>query len=565
MRVVYLSLLLCLFCRAGQAASAGTNAARPNIIVILADDLGYSDLGCYGSEIHTPNLDRLAEGGLKFSQFYTTPRCCPTRAALLTGLYPQQAGIGDMMQDKSLPGYRGELDRAIPTIAERLRAAGYQTLMVGKWHVCHIRFDGKKQLNHETDEPFWPDKNGWPLQRGFQDFYGTIHGVCGYYDPFSLVDGNTPAQPSTTNFYYTDAITDRAVSDIDRYAGRNPFFLYVAYTAPHWPLQAPEAAIARYREGYLAGWDVIRSNRYQRQIELGLIDKSWPLAPRDPRVKPWSEVSDRKWEANRMATYAAMVERLDIGVGRILEALRERNIERDTLVIFFSDNGACAEVLEPGWYDIPSRTRDGRAIKVGNGDHTVFAGPDDVWQSYGVSWANVSDTPFRLYKHFTHEGGIAVPFIASWPAKIAKGGATTREIAHVTDIVPTLLDAAEAASARGKKSGRVPPLEGQSLIPFLAGETNARRSPVFWEHEGNRAVRLGQWKLVARHNEPWELYDLETDRTEQRNLAGSETNRVKQMASLYDAWAKRCGVVSPEALSRIRTERPPAGSPGKTP
>src|SRR5579859_1245113 len=331
--------------------TSAANAPRPNIVLILADDLGFSDLGCYGSEISTPNLDRLACNGMQFTQFYTTPRCCPSRAALLTGLYPQQAGIGAMMEDRGVPGYRGELNDRCVTIAEELRPAGYHTLMVGKWHLCHIHFDGKRQLNHESDEPFWDKKDGWPLQRGFEEFYGTIHGVCSYYDPFSLVRGNTPVRAEGTNFYYTDAIADNATAYIERYAIRDkPFFLYVAYTAPHWPLQAPEADIAKYRQTYSAGWDVIRTNRYRRQIELGLISTNWPLSPRDPNVEAWEQRPHKDWEANRMATYAAMVERLDRGVGTILERLKEKGIEQNTLVIFFSDNGACAEVIQPDWY-----------------------------------------------------------------------------------------------------------------------------------------------------------------------------------------------------------------------
>jgi arylsulfatase A-like enzyme len=546
-------LLLLLCCHGFSVASAEIKAGRPNIVLILADDLGFSDLGCYGSEIATPNLDRMAAGGLRLTQFYTTPRCCPTRAALLTGLYPQQAGVGNMMEDEGLPGYRGELNRNCLTMAEELRRADYHAAMVGKWHLCHIHFDGKKQLNYETEEPFWKDKEGWPLQRGFEDYYGTIHGVCSYYDPFSLVQGNTPVRAGGTNFYYTDAITERALADIDRYTGgENPFFLYVAYTAPHWPLQAPEDDIARYRERYLAGWDVIRTNRYRRQIELGLIEPRWPLSPRDPRVPPWSEVRDKKWEANRMATYAAMVERLDRGVGRILDRLKEKNIEQNTLVIFFSDNGACAEVLDPGWYDIPSRTRDGRRIKVGNGDHLVFAGPDDVWQSYGVPWANVSDTPFLLYKHFTHEGGIAVPFIVHWPAKIQNPGATSQQTCHVTDIMPTLVEVAGAKHPDTYEGHSIQPLEGQSLLPVFLGQTRERPAPIFWEHEGNRAVRLGSWKLVSRHPQGWELYDTETDRTEMKNLAAVYPEKVKEMSVLYDAWAKRCNVVTPEQLHAAR-------------
>ncbi|HTB83678.1 MAG TPA: arylsulfatase [Candidatus Sulfotelmatobacter sp.] len=536
-----------------RSAAAETSAPRPNILLILADDLGYSDLGCFGSEISTPNLDRLAAQGMRMTQFYTTPRCCPSRASLLTGLYSQQTGVGEMMEDRGVPGYRGELSRNCITIAEELRRTNYDTLMVGKWHLCHIYFDGKKQLDHESAVPFWESKAGWPLQRGFEEYYGTIHGVSSYYDPFSLVRDNVPIQPGTTNFYYTDVISDHAVADIDKYAGGDkPFFLYVAYTAPHWPLQAPDADIAKYRERYLAGWDFIRTNRYQRQQALGLIDKTWPLSPRDPRVPDWNQVKDKTWEANRMATYAAMVERMDQGIGRILDRLKEKGIETNTLVIFFSDNGACAEVLQPGWYDIPSRTRSGQTIKVGNGDHSVFAGPENVWQSYGIPWANVSDTPFLLYKHFTHEGGIASPFIVRWPTVILNGGALSRQVGHVTDIMATVVDVAGTAHPDSYEGHPIQPLEGTSLLPIFEGKKRPHPAPIFWEHEGNRAVRLDQWKLVAEHGHQWELYDVAVDRTEQNDLAATHPEKVKELSGLYDVWAKRCNVLPIEQLPPIR-------------
>lgn len=546
-------LLVVLLIMSGNANAAPTNAPRPNIVLILADDLGYSDLGCYGSEIATPNLDRLASTGKKFTQFYTTPRCCPTRAALLTGLQPHQAGIGHMMEDRGLPSYRGELNPLAPTIAEVLREAGYRTAMVGKWHLSHIAFDGKRQLNFESTEPFWDHKDNWPLQRGFDEFYGTIHGVNSYYDPFSLVRDNQVTKPATTDYYYTDAVSDEAVASIGRAArSKQPFFLYVAYTAPHWPLQAPEADIAKYRDRYLAGWDVLRTNRYQRQIELGLIDKSWPLSPRDERVAPWENVKDKRWEANRMATFAAMVERMDTGIGRILAKLAETGTATNTLVMFFSDNGACDEAIQPGWYDVPTRTRDGRTIKIGNQDHHVFAGPEETWQSYGPGWANVGNTPFRLHKHYVHEGGIATPLIANWPGVITTNSPLTSEVSHLTDIMPTCLELAGTefpVTFRGQK-----PLhpEGVSLLPVLHGRPVNAETPRFWEHEGNRGVRLRQWKLVARHEQPWELYDMAADRTELKNLAQQQPDRVKQLVALYQEWADRCGVLPFEKLPPVR-------------
>jgi arylsulfatase len=533
--------------------NAAQRPARPNIILILADDLGFSDLGCYGSEIATPNLDKLAAAGLRFTQFYTTPRCCPTRASLLTGVYPHQAGVGAMMEDRGVPAYRGQLSDHCLTIAEELRLAGYHTAMAGKWHVCHIHFDGKRQLNFESDTPFWDNKTNWPLQRGFEEYFGGIHGVTSYYDPFALVRDNTPIRAEGTNFYYTDAITDAAVADVEKYAaGSKPFFLYVAYSAPHWPLQAPAEEIAKYRQRYLAGWDVMRTNRYRRQIELGLIDKSWPMSPRDDRVPPWKDVQNKEWEANRMATYAAMVEHMDRGIGLILSKLKDKGIERNTLVLFFSDNGGCAEIIQPDWYDVPSKTRDGRPIHVGNGDHTVFAGPDEVWQSYGVPWANVSDTPFRLYKHFVHEGGIATPFIVSWPAVIQQHGTINRALGHVTDLMATFVEVAGAHHPASYQHRRVLPLEGESLLPVFDGRQRRDRSPIFWEHEGNRAVRSGKWKLVSRYPHDWELYDVEADRTELHDLSAQHSDKVKELSSLYNLWAQRCGVVPPNQLPKPR-------------
>ncbi|HSU52748.1 MAG TPA: arylsulfatase [Candidatus Dormibacteraeota bacterium] len=536
--------------------AAEPKALRPNIILILADDLGYSDLGCFGSEISTPNLDRLAADGMRLTQFYTTPRCCPSRASLLTGLYPQQAGIGNMMEDRGIPGYRGELNKNCPTIPEELRQSGYRTLMVGKWHLCHIHFNGKRQLNYESDEPFWDNREGWPMQRGFDDFFGTIHGVCSYYDPFSLVRRNEPIKPETKDFYYPDVLSEQAAAFIKQTRTNQPFFLYVAYTAPHWPLQAPEPDIAKYRDAYASGWDVIRTNRYKRQLEMGIIDKKWAMSPRDPRVGPWSEVRDQQWEANRMATYAAMVEHLDRGVGRIMSALKEQGIEQNTLVLFFSDNGACAEIVEPAWYDIPSRTRDGRQVKVGNNNHAVYAGPEDVWQSYGIPWANVSDTPFLLYKHFTHEGGITSPFIASWPSVIKSNGSINRQQGHVTDIMATCLELAGAKHAETFHGQKAPPLEGRSLLSVFEGQQRENPTPLFWEHEGNRAVRLGQWKLVSHGRGGWELYDMEADRTELHNLAAKQSHRVQEMAALYEKWAKRCDVLPVEQLPPPRETVP---------
>lgn len=556
---LWLHLSLATLAILGGETSHAAAPPRPNIVLIMADDLGFSDLGCFGSEISTPNLDQLAAGGLRLNQFYTTPRCCPTRAAILTGLYPQQADIGDMMEERGVRGYRGELNQHNPTLAEQLRLAGYRTLMTGKWHVSHVYFDGKRQLNRESDMPFWDNKDNWPLQRGFDEYFGAIHGVTSYYDPFSLVRGNTVLETVPKDFFYTDAISDEAATAISKHAKEDkPFFLYVAYSAPHWPLQAPEEDIAKYRATYMVGWDVIRSNRYQRQIELGIIDKTWPLSPRDERVQPWANVKDKAWEANRMATYAAMVERMDQGIGRIMAELKEAGVDRNTLVMFLSDNGACDEVIQPTWYDVPSRTREGRAVKVGNQDHGIMAGPEDVWQSYGPPWANVSTTPFRLYKHFVHEGGISTPFIAHWPAGIAKAGRTSKQSGHITDIMATCVELAGAKRPATFNGGETLALEGSSLLPILQNKKRVSHPPIFWEHEGNRGVRLDKWKLVAREGHKWELYDMEADRTELNDVAAVNAKKVKELAALYDVWAARCKVLPRNQLPPVQRIVPAA-------
>ncbi|MFW6162941.1 MAG: arylsulfatase, partial [Planctomycetota bacterium] len=350
---------------------------RPNIIVILVDDMGYSDLGCYGSEIETPALDAMAERGVKFSQFYITPRCCPSRAALLTGLHPHQAGIGHMVRDWGQPGYRGFLNDRCVTIAEALRGAGYRTLMSGKWHVGE-------------------ERPHWPCDRGFDRYVGLISGASNYW----RLDGgrqmaidDQPFHPDPDGFYMTDFISDQAVELLDQH-GRDeqPFFLYTAYTAPHWPLHAWPEDIEKYRGRYRQGWDALRDERLARQIELGLIEKRWPLSPRDEQAPPWDEVDDPEARDLKMAVYAAQVHCMDRGVGRILAKLRELGVEDDTLVMFMADNGGCAEEVDRGEPGVPP-------------------GPADSFLSYGLPWANASNTPFRLYKHWVHEGGIATPFI----------------------------------------------------------------------------------------------------------------------------------------------------------
>src|SRR5687767_7729526 len=488
MRPTPIRLVLALLCLVAPGAFAADPPRRPNVVIVLADDLGFSDVGCYGGEVRTPAIDRLAAEGVRFSQFYNMARCCPTRASLLTGLYPHQAGVGAMNQDLGTPAYRGELNDRCVTIAEVLRDAGYRTGIVGKWHLSAVNIARapadrqKAMLAFETDDPISPSTKSWPVHRGFDEHWGTIPGVESLYDPYGLVHNEQTIKPDRKDFYYTDFITDKAVDMVGRYAAEeNPFFLYVAYTAPHWPLHAPEADVERYRDAYSVGWDAVRERRYARLLELGLVRPEWKLSPRafNPalndgasRVGPWEDAPHKEWQARRMAVYAAMVESMDRGIARIMAELKARGADENTVVVFLSDNGACQENVQPGWYDIPSRTRAGLKIHVGNKPE-LMPGPEASYQSYGPAWANASNTPFRRFKHFTEEGGIATPFIVRWPAGNlgAAGRIEHATFGHVIDLMPTVLEAAGATYPKTYRGREVIPAEGKSLLPALRGGT----------------------------------------------------------------------------------------------
>jgi len=521
-------LLLAVAPAMGQSRLA---SRRPNIVLIVADDLGFSDLGCYGSEIFTPNIDRLASDGLRFTQFYNGGRGCPSRASLMTGLYPHQTGMGLMLKDYRKPGYRGNLNKSCATIAELLKEVGYQTMMCGKWSLSrHLGAEGPKHT--------------WPEGRGFENFHGTLGPAGSYFDPATLVRENNAIRPSG-DFYYTDVISQQAAQYVER-TGRaqRPFFLYVAYTAPHWPLHARPETIARYRGKYAIGWDSLRRERHKRMISLGIVKPQWPLTPREPKVRGWEHNNYKSWQQKRMEVYAAQVDSMDRGVGLILEKLKQAGAEQNTLVMFLSDNGACAEEVSPKWkgLHIPTKTRDGRTVQVGNNPNVV-PGSDATYQSYGIAWANASNTPFRSYKHWMHEGGIATPLVVRWPAGISQRGKITHQPGHVIDIMATCLDIAKTPYPRITGGFRIKPIEGKSLLPIFQGETRPRTA-IFWEHEGNRAVRDGKWKLVSRYPGKWELYDMEADRTELNDLAQSTRYRaiVEELSQAYAAWAKRCGV-----------------------
>ena len=545
-----LALALCLV-----ATCALTAQDRPNIILIMSDDMGYSDIGCYGGEIQTPVLDGLAEGGLRFTQFYNTGRCCPTRASLLTGLYPHQAGVGHMLGDKGLPGYTTGLNHNCLTIGEAMRLAGYRTYATGKWHVTK---ETKPSGDHE--------KFNWPLQRGFDRFFGTIHGAGSFYDPNSLTRDNELIPPGSPDFFYTDAISQNAsqfVRDHAKSCGDKPFFMYVAFTAAHWPMHARPHNIEKYDGVYDCGWDAIRDARYKRAKQLGLIAPSWELTPRDVKSPAWEDAEDKEWEIALMEVYAAMIDCMDQGIGRIVGALKDTDRFDNTLIFFLQDNGGCAEGMGRGnkltykadpdkiqpmkpdelQYDmIPKRTRDGKPLRQGRG---VMPGPADTYLGYGLSWANASNTPFREYKHWVHEGGISTPLIAHWPKGIAadRRGKLESQPGHLIDIMATCVDLGGGDYPQQYNGEPITPLEGVSLRPAFRAKDLGRTKPIFWEHEGNCALRDGKWKIVRKgnmgtgENTPWELYDMEADRTELHDLAVEMPERLKKMADAWEAYA----------------------------
>ncbi len=515
-------------------------APRPNILLILADDMGFSDIGCYGGEIQTPNLNRLARDGLRFSQMYNFARCCPSRAALLTGVYPHQAGIGHMIQNLGTPAYQGYLRDDCLTLGEALRPAGYRTCLSGKWHVGGF-WHRRPQDAHlwTTGDPTRP----LPTDRGFDRFYGNPAGGGSYFNPRPLFDQDHIIEP-WPGFYNTDVYTDAAIGMIEESVRDGmPFFLHLCYNAPHWPLHALPEDIARYQGKYTRGWDAVRTARHEEMKGMGLVDPRWPISKRDEQAPPWVETREKDWEDARMAVYAAQVDRMDQNIGRLMLRLEELGIADSTLILFLSDNGGCAEFLsengqrEKEW----PVTVEGAAVRLGNRTE-IEPGPADTFMSYDLPWANASNSPFRLFKHYVHEGGIATPLIARWPAQIAPGG-VAHEPGLVIDIAATILDVAGAIYPLEHNGKAITPLEGESFASLFTGQTWRRSQPLFWEHEGNRAVRQENWKLVTRYPGTWELYDMERDRTEQEDLAGRYPDLVQQMDRQYLKWAERCGVL----------------------
>ena len=509
--------------------------ARPNIVIILVDDMGFSDIGCYGGEIETPNLDKLAADGLRFTHFYNSGRCCPTRASLLTGLHPHQAGIGHMTAPPAEPlgiegPYQGYLNDRCVTLAQVLRGAGYHTLMTGKWHLGVNR------------------RECWPLQRGFDRYYGGLSGAFNYFKPGGrrgITRANDPVS-TDEDFYATDTFTDVACEYISEAVASDdrPFFLYLAYNAPHWPLNSKWEEFRKYRGKYTDGWEALMERRQAKQKKLGLF--ATDVVP-TPHVGPkWESLSDQQRDDLDaiMAAYAGCVDTIDQNIGKLRRHLERLKVLDDTLIFFLSDNGACQE-----------------GGRFGRGNESTVKDPPlettaGVW--LGLAWANACNTPFRLYKHFVHEGGACTPMIAHWPAGIAaaRRGSFVRQFAYLPDFMATCLELSGATYP-----AELPRHSGRSLLPLLYGvDAPIHREPVFWEHEGNAAIRQGNWKLVREYKKPWELYNLSVDRTETRNLASVEAARTQTMIKLWEDWARKHGVAFPERFNMyefLRKKRQP--------
>ncbi len=507
------------------------NEQRPNILLILADDMGYSDIGCYGGEIETPNLDKLAENGLRFTQFYNAARCCPTRASLLTGLYPHQTDVGHMVYRNQGKGYRGRLNNKCVTLAEVLKSAGYQTMMTGKWHV-----------GHQNPDVF-------PVNRGFDKFYG-IHkhvdsyfkvlGGCPIYRNGKRVIPPTENPPNELHpdqeWYTTNVFTDHALKYLDQADTDKPFFMYVAYNSPHWPLEAPDKYIKKYRHEYTSGWHKVRKNRLARMRKKGIIDENWKISPAD--APEWDKLSeeDRDNLDFRRAIYAAQIDNMDHNIGRIIDKLKQTGRLDNTLILFLSDNGCSAEPENQqfGYNFQKNRAKNFNRWRKQSGRSS----------SQGLAWANVSNTPFRKYKKWTHEGGIATPLIAHWPERIERKGAMVHQPGHIVDIMATLIDVAHAGYPATRGGENIHPMEGVSLTPALHGRKFDRNKPIYWEHEGNWAIRDGKWKLVCDGPKgPVELYDLEADRTELNNLAEEFPGKVEELTMKWLQWANRANVL----------------------
>lgn len=499
------ALFACTGSSVGLAARAAK--ARPNILVILSDDMGFSDLGCYGGEIETPHLDALATGGVRFTEFYGTARCWPTRATLMSGRYSNGIGKNQV------------------TIPELLGPAGYQTAMVGKWHLGR---------NPKVDGP---------IQRGFDAFYGTMTGAGSFWNPCTLTRHDESIEVDTEDFYYTEVIGEEAVKQIHGFAKSDkPFFQYVAFTSPHWPLHAREEVTRKYLDRYRGGWTRLRRERYERMLKMGIIDNErWPLPQKEPRVQDWDTIDHKEWRIRNMAVYAAMIDHMDQAIGKIVDALKEHGLFENTLIIFTNDNGACPEHLPPkgnGWGTAGNVIAEAKAkgVPFSMGDnYAVPSGGRFTYHSVGHNWANAQNTPLRRYKMNVHEGGACVPCIMHWPKGLKrKAGSWTTERGHMVDILATSIELAGTDYPEVFNGNKIEPNEGRSLVPVLLGEKLEHEHAYYFNHAGTRAVIKGDWKVVAEGKGPWELHNITQEKTEITNLAEDMPDKVDPLVRLWE-------------------------------
>ena len=511
-----------------------TEKTKPNIVIIMADDLGYSDIGCYGGEIQTPNLDGLAAEGVRFTQFHNAARCCPTRASLLTGKYPHQVGL-------NLNGQT--LSRNAATIAEVLKANGYHTGMSGKWHLSRTKaLPNKKDqllwLSHRLDSSVFAPIESYPYNRGFEEHWGVIWGVVDYFDPFSLVHNEEAIEEVPDDFYMTDFVTDKSIEMVDEFSKDDkPFFLYVAHTAPHWPLHALPEDIEKYKGMYDEGWDVLREKRYQGLIKQGIVDPAIAPLAKNESGKLWVDCERKEWEANHMETHAAMVDRLDQGVGRLIEKLKETGEYDNTVILFLADNGASPERGYIPGFDRPGHNREGVEIDYDNFEHP---GAELTWGYLGVAWAGAINAPFRYWKKESFEGGTCTPFIVHWPAGLkGKENTINQGVGHVIDILPTCMELTGTTYPTEINGFKTSSIEGKSILPMLNGEIATTHDTIFWEHERGRALRIGDWKISALGGNEWELFNIAEDRTETNNLAAEMPEKVNEMDTVWKEEYKR--------------------------
>ena len=510
---VLFALLLLYSCNTEKVAEEKTIPSRPNILIITADDLGFSDLGCYGSQVQTPHLDKLAANGLRFSNFYTAGQGSPTRASLFTGLYPHETGLGGPVaifgEERPDGPYQGYLKFSTKIIPELLSSVGYKNYMSGKWHV------GENPIH-------------WPMKRGFDHYFGLISGSSSYYKLTQdktqarlMVKDDAPWSPPKDSFYMTDAFTDHAIEMIENHIKDNkdiPFFMDLSYTAPHWPLHAPEKDIAKYKGKFDKGWDLIRADRIAKQKSLGIIPSNIKNTKHPKTFPLWDELENKKEWLRKMEVYAAMIDHMDQQIGKVISLLEKEGMLDNTLIIFLSDNGASAEKID--------------LFKLN--DPKAKIGAKGSFVALGEGWAHVANAPFRLYKGWVHEGGIKVPMIIHWPNGIKSKGKIIDAPCHAIDILPSLLELTGAKSSY--------PLRGLSLVPLMEGKSIPERA-LFWEFNYNKAVRKGDWKLVL--GEPtyaWELYNLKDDPTESNNLYGINQEVFLKLRTLQLQWKNEMGI-----------------------